>query len=157
MAETISTILDSIRSVVEQKVLTDWVVTPGGARRSPIQFPGVNELLKEDGTMMAEAPVDTPWLKVEIQWNDTEEVTFAGGSSGALNRNSGTILLKVFAPNGQGTSQLEQWKGYARTIFSRFVGSGLRCRASGPGPNLPERAWLVGVIATPFECYESLS
>src|SRR5262249_11779117 len=157
MPETISTTLDTIRGVIEQRVLTEWVVTPGGARRSPIQFPGVKELLNVDGTMATDAPIDTPWLKVEIQWIGADEVTFAGGASGALNRNDGVILLKVFVPNGLGTSQLEQLKGKARLIFSRFVGSGLRCRASGPGPNLAEVAWLVGVVPTPFECYESVA
>ena len=155
MADSLTTINDVLRSVIEQRVLTEWVVSIGGSRRSAIQFPGVNELLAVDGSMLTEPPVDTPWLKVEIQWFETEPLTFAGGASGALNRNTGAIVLKVFTPNGLGTSQLEQLKGHARKIFSRFHGDGLRCLASSPGPNLTEKSWMFGTITTNFEAYEN--
>jgi len=152
MSDTVSTITETIRRVIEERLEAAWV--NGAALRTPIQYPGVTRLKNTDGTLIDDPPTDSPWIKLEIQWSATVEATISVNQY--LNRNTGVIQISVYAPDGSGTSQLETFKGLARAVFSRFDGDGgLRCRASQPGPNYKDDPWLVGIIKTEFECYEA--
>lgn len=142
---------NTVRSTVEARVLDQW--RDAGVLRTAVQLPAMPKLHDTDGSFLNEPPRERAWLKVEIQPVDTEVATISPAN--ALNRTTGIIQVSVYVPAGKGTVELETLKGLARLLFSRFDGGGgLRCRASGPGPNLKDDPWLVGIIKTEFEVYE---
>lgn len=151
MAESLTTIENTISRVIEARVAAEW--QDSGTPRTPIQYSGVLGLVDATGQIIPAPPTDAAWLRIDIIWGDTEEWTLPT-STGFLNRSTGLIQLTVFAPANQGTVALETYKGYAKAIFSRHQGSGLRCRASRT-ENLTNEGWLMGVVTTPFEIYES--
>lgn len=152
MAYALVTATDDAREVIEARLAALWVsgVTP----RTPIQYPAVLGLIDTDGGVIMSPPTNAAWLKLDIVWGSTEEATFS--VDGSLNRNLGVIQMSLYVPANAGVGALETLKGHARVIFSRFVGSGIRCRASSPGPNFTDAGWMVGIVTTAFECYEEM-
>lgn len=151
MAETITTIENTILRVIESRIDTEW----RAAGRSAVQYPMVMGLKGTDGLITNAPPTNAIWLKADIVPGETTEATFSQDCS--MNRNTGVIQLAVYVPANQGTVTLATYKGYARAIFSRYVGNGLRCRASNWGPNLTDAGWIVGIVTTAFEFYESMT
>ena len=153
MAESLITVLGVTRKVIETRVRDLW--KENDIPLTPIQYPSVLGLVDIDGQIINASPTQAPWLKLDIQWGSTEEATISDTCS--LNRSVGVILLSIYVPANRGSLELDRLKGLARGIFSRYVGNGLRCRASSPGPDLPNAGWIVGIISTAFEFYENAS
>lgn len=97
-------------------------------------------------------PNDSAWLELNVLWGDSFSRAFAG--DGGLNLNVGVISLKLFAPRGQGMGAIQDLIGTARTAFSNYFGSGLKCEASGLSPVIDEGALKSINISTRFEVYE---
>lgn len=150
MSTTIANSITEAHQAIEARIAANWGFTP-------VQYPNVTGLVDgAEGAMLAEPPTDSPWLKVDVIYGDSFLNINAGGECG-MNRNTGVIQLKVYMPRGKGMAKINELKGWARKIFSGFVGNGLHCAATSAGPDLTEAGWLVGVVRTPFEFYESES
>jgi hypothetical protein len=147
---TIANSVTEAHEAIEARIAANWGFTP-------VQYP--NKLGLQDGAeteLLSQPVAGSPWLRVDVIYGDSFIASIAGGESG-MNRNTGVIQLKVYVPRGEGMAQLNELKGWARQIFSRFVGNGLACRASSSGPDVIEAGWMVGVVRTPFEFYETES
>lgn len=150
MSTTVTNSITEAHQAIEARIAANWGFTP-------VQYPNVTGLVDgAEGAMLKEPPTNNPWMKVDVLYGDSFLASIAGGESG-LTRNTGVIQLKIYAPKGDGMVRINELKGWARRIFSRFVGNGLACRASSAGPDLTEAGWLVGVVRTPFEFYETES
>lgn len=98
-------------------------------------------------------PANDPWLKVDIFIGDTQAVTI---STVKLNRNVGTLQLTIFIPAAEGPGEMDTLAGKAKSIFSRFFGSGLDFQAmSGPVTQV-EDGQMSGVVTGTFYFYEQL-
>ena len=100
-------------------------------------------------------PNDTPWLQVFIRFGDNNYATLLAPGTG-FNRQTGTLVVNVFTPQGQGAAAsftiAERIKGlFDRAKFSSIIFDA----ASGPTqvvPAAPEPYYQTQLTAT-FEAY----
>lgn len=151
MAWTVATAITNAHQAIEQRIAAQWV-DGSGTQRTPIQWPAVDGI-DNLGTIETQPPTDAPWLKVDILQGDSFPFTFG---TVALNTNVAVIQLSVYVPRNNGMATLNEYKGYARAIFTRYVGNGLRCEASSVGPDLEERGYLIGIVRTKVEYEEQV-
>ncbi len=154
MAETITTIDDTLRQTVETRVLTLWR-DGDGTLRCAVQLPSVNGLIDPTEAILDKPPAGQPWMKVEIGRGENEIATIGADRSG-LNRAPGKILLGIRVPAGLGLKPLNDLVGPAKQLFSRFVGNGLYCQASGLEATYNDAGWICGQVGTRFVLFESI-
>ena len=96
-------------------------------------------------------PTDRPWLQAFIRFGDNNYATLK-----TINRQTGTLVVNVYTPQGQGTAANYTIAERIRALFDRLTLSGIIFdAASGPAqvtPASPEPYYQTQVTVT-FEAY----
>lgn len=136
-----SSTYNDVRAAIEGRIATEMALAPV----YPVSYQNVPFT----------PPNNSPWLQVFIRFGDNSYATLLGPSTG-FNRQTGTLVVNVFTPQGQGTASnftiAERIKDkFDRAIFSSIIFDA----ASGPAqvtPAAPEPYFQTQLTAT-FEAY----
>lgn len=136
-----SSTYNDVRAAIEGRIATEMAISPS----YPVSYQNVPFT----------PPNNTPWLQVFIRFGDNSYATLLGPSTG-FNRQTGTLVVNIFTPQGQGTSAnftiAERIKDkFDRAKFSSIIFDA----ASGPAqvtPATPEPYFQTQLTAT-FEAY----
>jgi len=147
-AET-STIDNTVRAIIENRVKTIWGTT------TVIQWPGVLGVGGDVSAATDLPPTQADWLRVSWEYAGTSIATIGADTSG-LDRTTGVIVLTVFTRSGVGDARLWTLVGTAKTVFNRY-NNVIRCGASGAGRKLQQGGWTYAPVITNFEFYSSIT
>ena len=132
---------NTIRAAIEGRIATEMAASPA----YPVSYQNVPFT----------PPNDTPWLQVFIRFGDNNYATLLAPSTG-FNRQTGTLVVNVFTPQGQGAAANFTIAERIRALFDRVTLSGIIFdAASGPAqvvPAAPEPYYQTQLTAT-FEAY----
>lgn len=136
-----SSTYNDVRAAIEGRIATEMATAPV----YPVSYQNVPFT----------PPNNSPWLQVFIRFGDNSYATLLGPSTG-FNRQTGTLVINIFTPQGQGTAAnftiAERIKDkFDRTKFSSIIFDA----ASGPAqvtPAAPEPYFQTQLTAT-FEAY----
>ena len=128
---------DTIRAAIEGRIATEMAASPA----YPVSYQNVPFT----------PPNDTPWLQVFIRFGDNNYATLK-----TINRQTGTLVVNVFTPQGLGTAANFVIAERIRALFDRLTLSGIIFdAASGPAqvtPAAPEPYYQTQLTVT-FEAY----
>lgn len=128
---------DTIRAAIEGRIATEMAASPA----YPVSYQNVSFT----------PPNDTPWLQVFIRFGDNNYATLQ-----TINRQTGTLVVNVFTPQGLGTAANFTIAERVRALFDRLTLSGIIFDApSGPAqvvPAAPEPYYQTQLTVT-FEAY----
>jgi len=136
-----SSTYNDVRAAIEGRIATEMALAP----TYPVSYQNVSFT----------APNNSPWLQVFIRFGDNNYATLLAPGTG-FNRQTGTLVINVFTPQGQGTAAnftiAERIKDkFDRAKFSSIIFDA----ASGPAqvtPAAPEPYFQTQLTAT-FEAY----
>lgn len=136
-----SSTYNEVRAAIEGRIATEMTTAPV----YPVSYQNVPFT----------PPNNTPWVQVFIRFGDNSYATLLGPSTG-FNRQTGTLVVNIFTPQGQGTAAnftiAERIKDkFDRAKFSSIIFDA----ASGPAqvvPAAPEPYFQTQLTAT-FEAY----
>lgn len=136
-----SSTYNDVRAAIEGRIATEMALSPA----YPVSYQNVPFT----------PPNNTPWVQVFIRFGDNSYATLLGPSTG-FNRQTGTLVVNIFTPQGQGTAAnftiAERIKDkFDRAKFSSIIFDA----ASGPTqvvPAAPEPYFQTQLTAT-FEAY----
>lgn len=136
-----SSTYNDVRAAIEERIATEMALSPV----YPVSYQNVPFT----------PPNNSPWLQVFIRFGDNSYATILGPSTG-FNRQTGTLVVNIFTPQGQGTAAnftiAERIKDkFDRAKFSSIIFDA----ASGPAqvtPAAPEPYFQTQLTAT-FEAY----
>jgi hypothetical protein len=101
-------------------------------------------------------PNNTPWAQAFIRFGDNNYATLLPTGSVGFNRQTGTLVINVFTPQGQGTAANFTIAERLKDLFDRQIVSGIIFdAASGPAqvtPAAPEPYFQTQLTIT-FEAY----
>ena len=128
---------NTIRAAIEGRLATEMARSPS----YPVSYQNVPFA----------PPVDRPWLQAFIRFGDNNYATLK-----TINRQTGTLVVNVYTPQGQGTAANYTIAERIRALFDRLTLSGIIFdAASGPAqvtPASPEPYYQTQVTVT-FEAY----
>lgn len=128
---------NTIRAAIEGRIATEMAASP----TYPVSYQNVPFT----------PPNDTPWLQVFIRFGDNNYATLK-----TINRQTGTLVVNVFTPQGLGTAANFVIAERIRALFDRLTLSGIIFdAASGPAqvlPAAPEPYYQTQLTVT-FEAY----
>mgnify|MGYP000977033449 FL=1 len=128
---------NTIRAAIEGRIATEMAASPA----YPVSYQNVPFT----------PPNDTPWLQVFIRFGDNNYATLK-----TINRQTGTLVVNVFTPQGLGTAANFTIAERIRALFDRLTLSGIIFdAASGPAqvvPAAPEPYYQTQLTVT-FEAY----
>ena len=128
---------NTIRAAIEGRLATEMARSPS----YPVSYQNVPFA----------PPADRPWLQTFIRFGDNNYATLK-----TINRQTGTLVMNVFTPQGQGTAANYTIAERVRALFDRLTLSGtIFDAASGPAqvtPASPEPYYQTQVTVT-FEAY----
>ena len=105
---------DAIRAAIENRIATEMAASP----TYPVSYQNVPFT----------PPNNTPWLQVFIRFGDNNYATLK-----TINRQTGTLVVNVFTPKGQGAALAFGIGERIRALFDRLTLSGIIFDApSGP-------------------------
>ena len=84
-----SSTYNDVRAAIEGRIATEMALAPS----YPVSYQNVPFT----------PPNNTPWLKVFIRFGNNSYATLIGPSAG-FNRQTGTLVVDIFTPKGQGAS-----------------------------------------------------
>jgi hypothetical protein len=136
-----SSTYNDVRAAIEGRIATELAIAPA----YPVSYQNVPFT----------PPNNLPWVQVFIRFGDNNYATLLGPSTG-FNRQTGTLVINVFTPQGQGAAAnftiAERIKDkFDRAKFSSIIFDA----ASGPAqvtPAAPEPYYQTQLTAT-FEAY----
>ena len=132
---------NAIRAAIEGRIATEMAASP----TYPVSYQNVPFT----------PPNDTPWLQVFIRFGDNNYATLLAPGTG-FNRQTGTLVVNVFTPQGLGTAANFTIAERIRALFDRLTLSGIIFdAASGPAqvvPAAPEPYYQTQLTVT-FEAY----
>lgn len=136
-----SSTYNDVRAAIEGRIATEMALSPA----YPVNYQNVPFT----------PPNNTPWVQVFIRFGDNSYATLLAPSTG-FNRQTGTLVINIFTPQGQGTAAnftiAERIKDkFDRAKFSSIIFDA----ASGPAqvvPAAPEPYFQTQLTAT-FEAY----
>lgn len=136
-----SSTYNDVRAAIEGRIATEMAIAPAYS----VSYQNVPFT----------PPNNTSWVQVFIRFGDNNYATLLGPSTG-FNRQTGTLVVNVFTPQGQGTASnftiAERIKDkFDRAKFSSIIFDA----ASGPAqvtPAAPEPYFQTQLTAT-FEAY----
>lgn len=136
-----SSTYNDVRAAIEERIATEMALSPV----YPVSYQNVPFT----------PPNNTPWLQVFIRFGDNSYATLQAPITG-FNRQTGTLVVNIFTPQGQGTASnftiAERIKDkFDRAKFSSIIFDA----ASGPAqviPAAPEPYFQTQLTAT-FEAY----
>lgn len=136
-----SSTYNDVRAAIEERIATEMALSPV----YPVSYQNVPFT----------PPNNTPWLQVFIRFGDNNYATLLGPSTG-FNRQTGTLVVNIFTPQGQGTAANFTIAERIKDKFDRAKFSGIIFdAASGPAqvtPAAPEPYFQTQLTAT-FEAY----
>jgi hypothetical protein len=136
-----SSTYNDVRAAIEGRIATEMALAPV----YPVSYQNVPFT----------PPNDAPWLQVFIRFGDNNYATLLAPSTG-FNRQTGTLVVNVFTPQGLGTAANFTIAERIRALFDRLTLSGIIFdAASGPAqvvPAAPEPYYQTQLTAT-FEAY----
>lgn len=101
-------------------------------------------------------PNNTPWVQAFIRFGDNNYATLLPTGGVGFNRQTGTLVINVFTPQGQGTAANFTIAERLKDLFDRQIVSGIIFdAASGPAqvtPAAPEPYFQTQLTIT-FEAY----
>ncbi len=136
-----SSTYNDIRAAIEGRIATQMALSPV----YPVSYQNVPFT----------PPNNAPWVQVSIRFGDNNYATLLGPSTG-FNRQTGTLVLNVFTPQGQGAAANYTIAERLKDLFDRIkLNSIIFDAASGPAqvtPASPEPYFQTQVTIT-FEAY----
>lgn len=93
------------RTAIGTLLTTNWVVSPGGAARTPIAWPNV------DFT----PPRGSPWIRVAIIEGESFQLTLGGPTN--VHRHPGVVYVSVFVPQNTGDAAVRLLADQVAAIF----------------------------------------
>jgi hypothetical protein len=136
-----SSTYNDIRAAIEGRIATQMALSPA----YPVSYQNVPFT----------PPNNAPWVQVSIRFGDNNYATLLGPSTG-FNRQTGTLVLNVFTPQGQGAAANYTIAERLKDLFDRVkLSSIIFDAASGPTqvtPASPEPYFQAQVTIT-FEAY----
>lgn len=136
-----SSTYNEVRAAIEERIATEMALSPV----YPVSYQNVPFT----------PPNNSPWLQVFIRFGDNSYATLLGPSTG-FNRQTGTLVVNIFTPQGQGTAANFTIAERIKDKFDRAKFSGIIFdAASGPAqvtPAAPEPYYQTQLTAT-FEAY----
>jgi hypothetical protein len=136
-----SSTYNDIRAAIEGRIATQMALSPA----YPVSYQNVPFT----------PPNNAPWVQVSIRFGDNNYATLLGPSTG-FNRQTGTLVLNVFTPQGQGAATNYTIAERLKDLFDRIkLSSIIFDAASGPAqvtPASPEPYFQTQVTIT-FEAY----
>lgn len=136
-----SSTYNDVRAAIEGRIATEMALSPA----YPVSYQNVPFA----------PPNNTPWVQIFIRFGDNSYATLLSPGTG-FNRQTGTLVVNIFTPQGQGTAAnftiAERIKDkFDRAKFSSIIFDA----ASGPAqvvPASPEPYFQTQLTAT-FEAY----
>ena len=136
-----SSTFNDVRAAIEGRIATEMALAPV----YPVSYQNVPFT----------PPNNTPWVQVFIRFGDNNYATLIGPTVG-FNRQTGTLVVNVFTPQGQGTASNFTIAERIKDLFDRVtVASIIFDAASGPAqvtPAAPEPYFQTQLTFT-FEAY----
>jgi hypothetical protein len=136
-----SSTYNDVRAAIEGRIATQMALSPA----YPVSYQNVPFT----------PPNNTPWVQAFIRFGDNNYATLLGPSTG-FNRQTGTLVVNVFTPQGQGTAANFTIAERLKDLFDRAKFSSIIFdAASGPAqvtPAAPEPYFQTQLTAT-FEAY----
>jgi hypothetical protein len=136
-----SSTYNDVRAAIEGRIATQMALSPA----YPVSYQNVPFT----------PPNNTPWVQVFIRFGDNNYATLLGPSTG-FNRQTGTLVVNVFTPQGQGTAANFTIAERLKDLFDRAKFSSIIFdAASGPAqvtPAAPQPYYQTQLTAT-FEAY----
>lgn len=136
-----SSTYNDIRAAIEGRIATQMAISPV----YPVSYQNVPFT----------PPNDAPWIQVLIRFGDNNYATILAPGVG-FNRQTGTLVLNIFAPQGHGASANFIIAERLKDLFDRQIVSGIIFdAASGPAqvvPAAPESYYQTQITIT-FEAY----
>jgi len=136
-----SSTYNDVRAAIEGRIATELALAPA----YPVSYQNIPFT----------PPNNTPWVQVFIRFGDNTYATLLGPSTG-FNRQTGTLVINVFTPQGQGAAANFTIAERIKDLFDRAKFSSIIFdAASGPAqvtPAAPEPYFQTQLTAT-FEAY----
>lgn len=136
-----SSTYNDVRAAIEGRIATQMALSPA----YPVSYQNVPFT----------PPNNAPWVQVSIRFGDNNYATLLGPSTG-FNRQTGTLVLNVFTPQGQGAAANYTIAERLKDLFDRIkLSSIIFDAASGPAqvtPASPEPYFQTQITIT-FEAY----
>ena len=136
-----SSTYNDVRAAIEGRIATQMAIAPA----YPVSYQNVPFT----------PPNNAPWVQAFIRFGDNNYATLLGPATG-FNRQTGTLVLNVFTPQGQGAASNFTIAERLKDLFDRQIVSGIIFdAASGPAqvtPAAPEPYYQTQLTVT-FEAY----
>ena len=136
-----SSTYNDVRAAIEGRIATQMALSPA----YPVSYQNVP----------FSPPNNAPWVQAFIRFGDNNYATLLGPTTG-FNRQTGTLVLNVFTPQGQGAASNFTIAERLKDLFDRQIVSGIIFdAASGPAqvtPAAPEPYYQTQLTVT-FEAY----
>jgi hypothetical protein len=136
-----SSTYNDVRAAIEGRIATQMALAPV----YPVSYQNVPFT----------PPNNTPWVQAFIRFGDNNYATLLAPTTG-FNRQTGTLVLNVFTPQGQGAASNFTIAERLKDLFDRQIVSGIIFdAASGPAqvtPAAPEPYYQTQLTVT-FEAY----
>jgi hypothetical protein len=133
---------NDVRAIIEERIAAEMATEPA----YPISYQNVPFT----------PPNNTPWVQVFIRFGDNNYATLLPTGSAGFNRQTGTLVINVFTPQGQGAAANFTIAERLKDLFDRLrLNSIIFDAASGPAqvaPAAPEAYYQTQVTIT-FEAY----
>ena len=128
---------NDVRAIIEERIAAEMATEPA----YPVSYQNVPFT----------PPNNTPWVQALIRFGDNSYATLT-----SFNRQTGTLVINVFTPQGQGTAANFTIAERLKDLFDRLrLNSIIFDAASGPAqvtPAAPEAYYQTQVTIT-FEAY----
>ena len=136
-----SSTYNDVRAAIEGRIATQMALSPA----YPVSYQNVPFT----------PPNNAPWVQAFIRFGDNNYATLLAPTAG-FNRQTGTLVLNVFTPQGQGAASNFTIAERLKDLFDRQIVSGIIFdAASGPAqvtPAAPEPYYQTQLTVT-FEAY----
>ena len=136
-----SSTYNDVRAAIEGRIATQMAIAPA----YPVSYQNVP----------FSPPNNAPWVQAFIRFGDNNYATLLGPTTG-FNRQTGTLVINVFTPQGQGTAANFTIAERLKDLFDRVkLSSIIFDAASGPAqitPAAPEPYYQTQLTIT-FEAY----
>jgi hypothetical protein len=133
---------NDVRAIIEERIAAEMVKSPA----YPVSYQNVPFA----------PPNNTPWVQALIRFGDNSYATLLPTGGQGYNRQTGTLVINVFTPQGQGTAANFTIAERLKDLFDRLrLNSIIFDAASGPAqvtPAAPEAYYQTQVTIT-FEAY----
>ena len=137
-----SSTINDVRAAIEGRIAAQMAIAPA----YPVSYQNVPFT----------PPNNTPWVQAFIRFGDNSYATLLPTGGAGFNRQTGTLVVNVFTPQGQGTAANFTIAERIKNLFDRVTVSGIIFDpVSGPAqvtPAAPQPYYQTQLTAT-FEAY----